>query len=100
MGGPFIERSGPGFALFRLAMHARMMIFSALLVSVFFPWPVVGNLGLGILLTLVKMAVVLTLVGVIDVVNPRLRIDQSMSYYARVIVFVSIGALAIAIIGH
>ncbi len=101
MGGPFIERSGPGLALFRWAMHARMMIFSALLVSVFFAWlPAVEGFGLSLLMTLAKMSVILVLVGVIDVVNPRLRVDQSMSYYARVIIFVSIGALAIAIIGH
>ena len=100
MEGPFIERSGPGFALFRWAAHARLMILSAVLVSVFVPWPQVGIPGLSVLLTLVKMAVVLTLVGVADVVNPRLRIDQSMGYYARVVVFVSVGALALAIVGH
>ncbi len=64
------------------------------------PWPHVDIPGLSVLLTLVKMAVVLTLVGVADVVNPRLRIDQSMGYYARVVVFVSVGALALAIVGH
>jgi formate hydrogenlyase subunit 4 len=100
MGGPFIERSGPGLALFRWAMHARLMIFSAVLVSVFFPWPLSGVAGLNILFTLAKMAVVLALVGVADVVNPRLRIDQSMGYYARIIVFVSVGALAFAILGY
>jgi len=100
MEGPFIERSGPGYALFRWAAHARLMILSAVLVSVFVPWPHVDIPGLSVLLTLVKMAVVLTLVGVADVVNPRLRIDQSMGYYARVVVFVSVGALALAIVGH
>ena len=100
MGGPFIERSGPGLALFRWAMHARLMIFSAVLVSVFVPWPHVGIRGLSILLTLGKMGVFLALVGLVDVVNPRLRIDQSMGYYARIVVFVSIGALALAIVGH
>jgi formate hydrogenlyase subunit 4 len=100
MGGPFIERSGPGFALFRWAMHARLMIFSSVLVSVFVPWPIVENLGLSLVLTLAKMSIVLALVGVVDVVNPRLRIDQSMGYYARVVVFVSVGALALAIVGH
>ncbi len=100
MGGPFIERSGPGLALFRWAMHARLLIFSAVLVSVFVPWPHVGIRGLSILLTLAKMGVFLTLVGLVDVVNPRLRIDQSMGYYARIVVFVSIGALALAIVGH
>ena len=99
MEGPFIERSGPGFALFRWAMHARLMIFSALLVTVFIPWPRVPNVGLGVVLTLAKMAVVLALVGVADVVNPRLRIDQSMAYYARIIVYVALGALVFAVLG-
>jgi len=99
MGGPFIERSGPGLALYRWALHARLLIFSAVLVSVFVPWPHVGNMALGLLLTLAKMAVVLVLVGVADVVNPRLRIDQSMAYYARIITFVSVGALVLAILG-
>jgi formate hydrogenlyase subunit 4 len=100
MGGPFIERSGPGLALFRWAMHARMLIFSAVLVSVFVPLPNFAVPGLRTLLTLAVMAVVLVLVGVVDLVNPRLRIDQSMGYYARIVVFVSVGALALAIVGH
>jgi len=99
MEGPFIERSGPGFALFRWAMHARLLIFSAVLISVFAPWPHVGNWALSMVLTLAKMGVVLALVGVADVVNPRLRIDQSMAYYARIIVFIAVVALAFAIIG-
>jgi formate hydrogenlyase subunit 4 len=101
MEGPFIERSGPGFALFKWALHARMMIFAAVLVSVFFSWwyPV-ASMAVKVLITLVVMLFVLVVVGIIDVVNPRLRVDQSMSYYARVIVFVVILALALAVVGH
>jgi len=40
----------------------------------------------------------LVLVTVIDVVNPRLRIDQAMGYYMRVAVS-SLAALAFAVIG-
>ncbi len=99
MGGPFVERSGPGLALFKWTLHSRLLIFAALLVTVFAPWPYVANPGLAVLATLGKMAVVLLLVGLVDVVNPRLRIDQSMYYYSRVIVFVAIAALAFAVIG-
>ena len=38
------------------------------------------------------------LVAVIDAVNPRLRIDQAISYYAKV-AFSSLAALAFAVIG-
>ncbi len=99
MEGPFIERSGPGLALFKWTCHARLMIFSALLVTIFFPWPHLANVGLSVLATIGKMAVVMLLVGLVDVVNPRVRVDQSMYYYSRVIVFVAVAALAFAIIG-
>ena len=99
MEGPFIERSGPGLALFKWTLHSRLMIFTALLVTVFIPWPHLANPGLSLLATLGKMAVVILLVGVVDVVNPRLRIDQSMYIYSRVIVFVAVAALAFALIG-
>jgi len=99
MEGPFIERSGPGLALFKWAMHSRLLIFSALLVTVFVPWPIIAHPGLSLLATLGKMAVVLLLVGLVDVVNPRVRIDQSMYYYSRVIIWVAALALAFALIG-
>ncbi len=99
MEGPFIERSGPGLALFKWVLHARLLIFSALLVSIFVPWPHLANAWLGLLATVAKMAVVLLLVGLVDVVNPRVRIDQSMYYYSRVIVWVAAVALLFAIIG-
>ena len=99
MEGPFIERSGPGLALFRWTMHARLMIFSALLVTIFLPWPHLANAGLSVVATIIKMAVVMLLVGLVDVVNPRVRVDQSMYYYSRVIVWVAVAALMFAIIG-
>ncbi len=99
MEGPFIERSGPGLALFKWACHARLLIFAAVLVTIFVPWPHVANAGLSLLATVAKMAVVLLLVGLVDVVNPRVRIDQSMYYYSRVIVWVAAVALLFAIVG-
>jgi len=42
--------------------------------------------------------VVLLVVGLIDCVVPRLRIDQSMTYMSRVL-FVALGAVALALIG-
>lgn len=40
----------------------------------------------------------LVLVAVVDVVNPRLRIEQAMGYYLRV-AFSSLAAVAFAVIG-
>ena len=98
MGGPLIEQSGPRLALFRWAMWVRQLIFAVLLVEVFVPWPRVGILPVDLALCLVKALVVLLLVALVDVVNPRLRIEQAMRYYLRV-AFSSLAALAFAVIG-
>jgi formate hydrogenlyase subunit 4 len=98
MGGPLIEQSGPRLALFRWAMWSKQFVLAVLLVEVFLPWPGTGVFALDLLLTLVKAFVVLVVVALVDVVNPRLRIDQAMGYYLRV-AFSSIAALAFAVIG-
>jgi formate hydrogenlyase subunit 4 len=98
MGGPLIEQSGPRLALFRWAMWSKQFILAVLLVEVFVPWPGTGMFVLDLALTLVKAFVVLVVVALVDVVNPRLRIDQAMGYYLRV-AFSSIAALAFAVIG-
>ena len=99
MEGPFIERSGPGLALFKLASYAKVIIFTSVLVQVFVPlprfalWP--ANLGLN----LAAVAVLVLIIGLVNAVNPRLRIDQSMSYFSRIVVFVAVAALVFASIG-
>lgn len=98
MGGPLVEQSGPRLALFRWTLWARQLVFALLLVEVFFPWPRTGLLVADLALALAKAAVVLVLVAVVDVVNPRLRVEQAMGYYLRV-AFASLAALAFAVIG-
>jgi formate hydrogenlyase subunit 4 len=98
MGGPLIEQSGPRFALFRWAMWAKQFVLAMLLVEVFVPWPRTGVIPVDVLFALAKTFVVLVVVALVDVVNPRLRVDQAMNYYLRV-AFSSVAALAFAVIG-
>jgi len=98
MGGPLVEQSGPRLALFRWTMWVKQMVLAFLLVEVFFPWTHSGNYLIDLIATIVKVLIVLVLVEVIDVVNPRLRIDQALGYYMRV-AFSSLAALAFAVIG-
>ncbi len=98
MGGPFVEQSGPRLALLRWAMWVKQLVLVFLLVGVFFPWPHFGNYVMQLMATVVKVFIVLVVVCLIDVVNPRLRIDQAMGYYMRV-AFSSLAALAFAVIG-
>jgi formate hydrogenlyase subunit 4 len=98
MGGPMIEQSGPRLALFRWAMWAKQLVLAVLLVELFCPWPHFGIYPLDLIATALKALAVLILVGLVDVVNPRLRTDQAMAYYMRVAVS-SLAALAFAFIG-
>jgi len=98
MEGPFLEFSGPRLALSKLAFYVRQWVFCLILVSVFIPWPLLKPYPLAVVATLAKALVVLILVGVIDTVNPRLKIDQSMNYMTRIL-FVAFAALAFATIG-
>lgn len=98
MGGSLVEQSGPRLALFRWAIWTKQLVLAFLLIEVFFPWPRFGFPLLDLAITMVKVLVVLMLVAVIDVVNPRLRIDQAMGYFMRVAVS-SLAALAFAVIG-
>lgn len=98
MGGVLIEQSGPRLALFRWAMLIKQLVFSFLLVEVFVPWPRTGIYFIDLLLAAAKVLVVLILVALIDVVNPRLRIEQAMGYFMRVGLF-AVAALVFAIVG-
>jgi len=98
MGGLLVEQSGPRLALFRWTIWAKQFVLAFLLVEVFFPWPRSGFYVVDLVAALGKVLVVLVLVAVIDVVNPRLRIDQAMGYFMRVAVS-SLAALAFAVIG-
>ena len=99
MGGPFVETSGPGLALFRLSLFARQLILGSLLMQIFLPWPAFEFIPLNVAVNLVKVFVVIILVGLIDAVVPRLRIDQSMNYFKYVIA-VALFGLGFALIGQ
>lgn len=98
MGGPFIEQSGPRLALFKMAIYAKQLIFASVFMQVFLPWPHIASMPVNVVVNLAKIFVLLLLVGVIDSVHPRLRIDQSMNFFARV-VFISLAALVLAAAG-
>jgi len=98
MGGPLVEQSGPRLALLRWTLWAKQLVFAFLLVEVFIPWPRTGSILPDLLLALVKVMIVLVVVAFVDVVNPRLRVEQAMGYYLRV-AFASLAAVAFAVIG-
>jgi len=98
MGGPLIELSGPKLALFEWAFFARQIVYASVLAAIFIPWGTGFALPWSIAAHLLKITVIILLVGLIDVVNPRLRIDQAMAYFFGM-AFVALVAMAFALIG-
>jgi formate hydrogenlyase subunit 4 len=98
MGGVFAEMSGPTFAMYRWGFIIKQVIFALILTQIFFPWPL-GLTGLwAVVAQIVKVLLVAVLVGLVDVVNPRLRIDQAIVYYFGVILTALVG-LVFALVG-
>ncbi|MCU0607675.1 MAG: NADH-quinone oxidoreductase subunit H [Candidatus Edwardsbacteria bacterium] len=98
MGGVFAEMSGPTFAMYRWGFIVKQVVFALVLTQIFFPWPL-GLTGLwAVIAQIVKVLLVAVAVGLVDAVNPRLRIDQAVVYYFGVVLMALVG-LVFALVG-
>ena len=96
--GPFIEYSGPDYALFRYYMMMKQMFYAWLFVVVFLPFLRTGFYAGDILTQLAGTLVVFVLIALVGSTNPRLRIDQAVKIYA-VLILVALGAVGLAVAG-
>jgi len=96
--GPFIEYSGPDYALFRYSMMMKQMFYAWLFVAVFVPSFRISFVPAAVLVQLAEMLVVFVLIAVVGSTNPRLRIDQAVKYYA-VLILVALGAIGLSVKG-
>jgi len=92
-----MEASGPKLALYKWSYFAKQILLASLFLEVFLPWPKTGIIPVDILIHLVKVFIVLILVGLIDAVNPRIRVDHAISYFAGIWVIL-VFAIAFALI--
>lgn len=93
MEGPFIEHSGRKLAMYKLALFGKQVIFASLFAEIFFPWPKTMIWPLDILITLAKVFAVLLFVALVDVINPRLRIDQAINYFKGIAALALVGLI-------
>jgi formate hydrogenlyase subunit 4 len=96
--GPFIEYSGPDYALFRYTMMMKQMFYAWLLVAVFAPFARTGAYAGDILAQLAGMLIVFVLIALVGSTNPRLRIDQAVKIYA-LLILAALGAVGLSIKG-
>jgi formate hydrogenlyase subunit 4 len=96
--GPFIEYSGPNYALFKYAMMMKQMFYAWLFVSTFLPFLRTGLYLIDVGLQLLAMLAVFAVIALVGATNPRLRIDQAVKYYAVLIVW-ALAAVGLSVKG-
>ena len=98
LGGPFIEYSGPDYALFKYSMMMKQMFYAWLLVAVFAPFVRTGVYAGDLLAQLAGMLAVFVLIALVGSTNPRLRIDQAVRIYA-LLILAALAAVGLAVKG-
>jgi NADH:ubiquinone oxidoreductase subunit H len=98
MEGAMVEYSGPKLALFQYANMAKLVVYSALFVSLFVPWGSGLAAPISFILFWAKVFVMVLLVTTIAATHARYRIDQAIRYFA-IMLAVSLVTLAAASYG-
>ncbi|MEI7729874.1 MAG: complex I subunit 1 family protein [Verrucomicrobiota bacterium] len=99
MEGPMMEYSGPKLALLKYAQMAKLVIYSALFVALFFPWGQGWMFPLNVVWFWAKVFLLVILVTLVAATHARYRIDQVIRYYA-VLVVIALFALLLAGLGY
>ena len=84
--GGFTEYGGRMLAFLRLTLDVEMVVGSALLALVFFPFGLNVNWALGFLLFIIKVVFIISLISLLRTVVARLRIDQMINFCWKVLV--------------
>lgn len=96
--GPFIEYSGPNYALFKYYLMLKQMFYAMLFISVFIPFVKTGYYIADIIIQIFEVLAVFLFIALIGSTNPRLRIDQAVKYYT-VLIIISLAAVGMAVYG-
>jgi formate hydrogenlyase subunit 4 len=99
MEGSLIEYSGPKLALFKFTQMAKVVVYGALVVSLFAPWGDALPAPLNLASLLLKLLLLVLLVTLVAATHARYRIDQAIRYYAGLF-GASLVALLLALYGY
>jgi formate hydrogenlyase subunit 4 len=84
--GPYLEYSGPNYALLRYTLNLKRMFYAWLFISCFLNFILPANFILSLLLQTALIIIVFVLISAVGATNPRFRIDQALKYYALLLV--------------
>jgi formate hydrogenlyase subunit 4 len=98
MEGSMVEYSGPKLALFKFTHMAKLMVYGALLVSIFAPWGSGLPAPLNLFALFAKLLLLVLVVTLVAATHARYRIDQAIRYYGGLL-GLSLVALLLALYG-
>jgi formate hydrogenlyase subunit 4 len=99
MEGSLMEYSGPKLALFKFTQMAKLVVYGALVVGLFFPWGSALPAPMNVLSLLVKLTLLVLVVTLVAATHARYRIDQAIRYYGGLL-GASLVALVLALYGY
>jgi len=98
VGGPLIEYSGSGLAIYRLMKNMLLFTVPFFLIILF-----IGGLkfdGIHLLYSVLKYIGLVALMTVIRNTNPRVRIDQAVKFFWGPVTIIAIIAIILALLGR
>ena len=97
-GGTHIEYSGAPLAVVKLNMGIMFFVVPVFIITMF--WGGVSLEGWRILTTILKYVAIVTIMVLIKNTNPRVRIDQALRFFWGPMLFLSIIAMILAVLGY
>ncbi len=96
--GPFIEYSGPNYALFKYYLMLKQMFYASLFIVAFVPFVSTDWYLINVIVQLAGVVLVYVLIALLASTNPRLRIDQAITYYS-VLIVLALCAVGLSVYG-
>ena len=96
--GPFIEYSGPNYALFKYYMMLKQMTYASIFVMAFIPVLSTGIYAADLVIQIIEVGLVFVFISLISATNARFRIDQAIKFYS-VLIVLSLCAVGLSVYG-
>ena len=97
MDGTHMEYSGAALAVVKLTLSMMLFTLPVFFVTIF--WGGVDLTGWGILWTVLKYLVIVTIIVLIKNTNPRVRIDQAVRFFWGPVTVLAIIGMILALVG-
>ena len=97
MDGTHMEYSGAALAVVKLTQAMMLFTLPVFLITIF--WGGLVLTGWGLLYTIVKYLIIVTIIVLIKNTNPRVRIDQAVRFFWGPITVLAIVGMILAIVG-